>query len=682
MAKPLRSPIPGLPLLPASLLLALFLLLSPYSSPFLPPAPLLAAAQPTAAAAAAATASATGREVGRAQESGFCDRFITTSDGYILSIQRISNTSVTAPPITMLAASTSAVSAATAPLTTTTPTPAPTNAVSAAGAAAVAAAEAAARTVSAATAGLFAPSATTGTTTRTTTPAAAAATTWPAGPATATTAAAASTAVPELPSLPSLPSGRPMLRPQQQQQQQQQLQRQELPTTTTTLPSSQPLSQPIAQPLAQPRSTSQPQTLAQTQTQARVLPRYPVLLSHAMFMSSDLWFAFSNQSGSDPLIHKRVPVGLCNRGFDVFLLNHRSTEFSPGHVAYNTRQWLATIDIPSAIELVLGVTGAPKVHLLGFNEGGMLPFALGSTSPRYLERVTASVSSVAPTVFFQNVKSRVLRQWALGPSPDATVYQAHLLYGAYNHGSSTELLSGILEAVGYNMLTYFVTTGDPQDLLTNITGNPCCTDPMEPPAAPTPGWIATSYRNLIHYQQREWDTHGRERQGTGGHGREGEGRVLEFGTAICRTLPFSCHWLIRPSSPTCACVYDCMPVHMSGACVHGFSDPQRSLPAVGCTQCTSQHGPLRRCFSPHGVPILIMSGGNDWFGDPPNIQKLLSQLTPSSTTSAGSAGAAGPTVTHLELPRYSHLDLLSSETAVQDVHVPLIEYLETGHLGG
>ncbi|CAI5974120.1 unnamed protein product [Closterium sp. NIES-65] len=146
MAKPLRSPIPGLPLLPASLLLVLFLLLSPYSSPFLPPAPLLAAAQPTAAAAAAATASATGREMGRAQESGFCDRFvrpyglqcreyqITTSDGYILSIQRISNTSVTAPPITMPAASTSAVSAATAPLTTTTPTPAPTNAVSAAGA--------------------------------------------------------------------------------------------------------------------------------------------------------------------------------------------------------------------------------------------------------------------------------------------------------------------------------------------------------------------------------------------------------------------------------------------------------------------------------------------------------------------------------------------------------------------
>ncbi|CAI5473734.1 unnamed protein product [Closterium sp. Yama58-4] len=643
MAKPLRSPIPGPPLLPASLLLALFLLLSPYSSPSLPLSPLLAAAQPTAAAAAA-TASATGREVGRAQESGFCDRFvrpyglqcreyqITTSDGYILSIQRITNTSVTAPPITMPAASTSAVTATT-PLTTTTPTPAPTNAVSAAGAAAMAAAEAAARSVSAATAGLFAPSATTRATTATTTPAttttatpAAAATTRPAGPAATAAAAASSTAMPELPSLPSLPSGRPMLRSQQQQ-----LQRQELPTTTlpSSQPLSQPLAQPVAQPLAQPRSTSPPQTLAQAQTQARVLPRYPVLLSHAMFMSSDLWFAFSNQSGADPLIGKRVPVGLCNRGFDVFLLNHRSTEFSPGHVAYNTRQWqywdwdfdqLATIDIPSAIELVLGVTGAPKVHLLGFNEGGMLPFALGSTSPRYLERVTASVTSVAPTVFFQNVKSPVLRQWALGPSPDAAVYQAHLLYGAYNV-SATEILSGILEAVGYNMLTYFVTTGDPQDLLTNITGNPCCTDPMEPPAAPTPGWIATSYRNLIHYQQlirnglfQQWDA------------LSAQANMDRYGAV---------------------------------------SPPMYYLSNM-----------------PAGVPILIMSGGNDWFADPPNIQKLLSQLTTASTTSAGSAGAAGPTVTHLELPRYSHLDLLLSETAVQDVHVPLIEYLETGYLTG
>ncbi|CAI7887570.1 unnamed protein product [Closterium sp. NIES-53] len=624
MANSLRSPIPGLPLLPATLLLALFLLLSPYSSPWLPPSPLLAAAQPTAAAAAAATASATGREVGRAQESGFCDRFvrpyglqcreyqITTSDGYILSIQRITNTSVTAPPITMPVTSTSA--ATTAPLTTTTaPMPTPTNAVSAAGAAAMAAAEAAARTVSAATAGLFAPSATTSATTTTTTTAthAAAAT---SRPATAAAAAASSAAVPEL---PSLPYGRPMLRPLQQQ-----LQRQEL--TTTTLPSSQPLSQP----LAQARSTSQPQAQTQTQTQARVLPRYPVLLSHAMFMSSDLWFAFSNQTGSDPLIGKRVPVGLCNRGFDVFLLNHRSTEFSPGHVAYNTRQWqywdwdfdqLATIDIPSAIELVLGVTGAPKVHLLGFNEGGMLPFALGSTSPRYLERVTASVASVAPTVFFQNVKSPVLRQWALGPSPDAAVYQAHLLYGAYNV-SATEILSGILEAVGYNMLTYFVTTGDPQDLLTNITGNPCCTDPMEPPAAPTPGWIATSYRNLIHYQQlirnglfQQWDA------------LSAQANMDRYGAV---------------------------------------SPPMYYLSNM-----------------PAGVPILIISGGNDWFADPPNIQKLLSQLRPASTTSAGSVGAAGPAVSHLELPRYSHLDLLLSDTAVQDVHVPLIEYLETGYLG-
>ncbi|GJP29845.1 hypothetical protein CLOM_g19938 [Closterium sp. NIES-68] len=657
MAKPLHSPVAALPLLPAFLgpLLLLLLLLSPHSSPSTLHSPLLASAQaPADAAAAALAASATGREVGREQESVFCERYvrpyglqcreyqITTSDGYILSIQRITNTSVTPPPILLPVG---AAASATAPLTTSTPTPAaplttPSGAAAAmagaAGAAATAAAEAAARTVSAATAGLFGSSspATTTATTTTTTPA-----------ATATLAArpapAADTAVPELPSLPSLPSGRPMLRSQQQQQQ---LQRQEV--APTTLPTSQPLSQPLVQPLSQPlaqpltqplaqplaqaRSSSQPQP--QSQAQSRVLPRYPVLLSHAMFLASDLWFAFSNQTGADPLIRKRVPVGLANRGFDVFLLNHRSTEFSPGHVAYNTRQWqywdwdfdqLATIDLPSAIQLVLGVTGAPKLHLLGFNEGGMLPFALGSTSPRYLARIAASVASVAPTVFFQNVKSPVLRQWALGPSPDAAVYQAHLLYGAYNV-SATEILSGVLEAVGYNMLTYFVSTGDPQDLLTNITGTPCCTDPLEPPAAPTAGWIATSYRNLIHYQQlirnglfQQWDA------------LSAQANMDRYGAV---------------------------------------SPPMYYLSNM-----------------PAEVPILVMSGGNDWFADPPNIRKLLSQLNPASTSSStggSAAGASGPAVTHLELPRYSHLDLLLSETAVQDVHVPLIAYLETGYLGG
>ncbi|CAI5975441.1 unnamed protein product [Closterium sp. NIES-64] len=361
--------------------------------------------------------------MGRAQESGFCDRFvrpyglqcreyqITTSDGYILSIQRISNTSVTAPPITMPAASTSAVSAATAPLTTTTPTPAPTNAVSAAGAAAVAAAEAAARTMSAATAGLFAPSATTDTTTRTTTPAAAAATTWPAGPATTTTAVAASTAVLELPSLPSLLSGRPMLRPQQQQQ----LQRQELPTTTTTLPSSQPLSQP----------------------------------------------------------------------------------FSPNA----TRPCTKLIFSIHATKHVYANTNVPRTdHMKPLSGASQLVSTLSSS---------------------------------LLPFPLVPPYHCPI---------------------------------------TRPSGNPCCTDPMEPPAAPTPGWIATSYRNLIHYQQREWDTHGRERQGTGGHGREGEGRVSEIGSAICCTLPFSCHCFSSHSALlTSLLTRGPSPAHISNPHISRFS---------------------------------------------------------------------------------------------------------------
>ena len=49
----------------------------------------------------------------------------------------------------------------------------------------------------------------------------------------------------------------------------------------------------------------------------------------------------------------------------------------------------------------------------------MLPFALGSVSPSLLSQQAASVVSLAPNVFLQNVRSPVLRQWAGMWTPDA-----------------------------------------------------------------------------------------------------------------------------------------------------------------------------------------------------------------------------------------------------------------------
>ena len=66
----------------------------------------------------------------------------------------------------------------------------------------------------------------------------------------------------------------------------------------------------------------------------------PVVLDHALFLGGHLWFGFSG-GPPDPLIDQRLPVLLAREGHDVWVVHHRATEFSPGHVSLTPEDFVS-----------------------------------------------------------------------------------------------------------------------------------------------------------------------------------------------------------------------------------------------------------------------------------------------------------------------------------------------------
>ncbi|CAI6002349.1 unnamed protein product [Closterium sp. NIES-65] len=360
---------------------------------------------------------------------------------------------------------------------------------------------------------------------------------------------------------------------------------------------------------ATPAATTAPTTTTTRSSSSSSPTPYPVLLDHGLILGGELWFGLSNVT-VDPIAYKRLPVILANRGMDVWVVNHRCTEYSPRHVTYTTEQWqywdwdfdrLVQFDLPAVLRVITTVTASPKVHLVGYNQGAMLPFALASTYPEYTRQTIASVAAIAPIAYLVNITSPVLDAWANNWSPDIFFYQNHLLNGAYNL-TATEVLVSTLRRVGFNFYTVFTPSGNVQDILSNVTGPICCMDPNAPPLALNPQWVATSYRALIHYQQEI---------------RDRQFQLWDFLSAQANTANY------------------------------GSSTPPLYYPSR----------------LPTNIPVLIISGSNDWFADPANVARLKSQLGTSRW------------LEHVEVPLYSHFDLIYGENVHNDVFAKVANFL-------
>ncbi|XP_065307849.1 lipase member M-like isoform X2 [Dermacentor albipictus] len=116
--------------------------------------------------------------------------------------------------------------------------------------------------------------------------------------------------------------------------------------------------------------------------------RNPIILVQGIFCESGSWFLnYPSQSAG---------FLLAERGYDVWAMNNREIAFRSRHKTLrqiDDRYWqwsydeIGRYDIAAVINLVLNVTGASKVSILGFSQGLTASLVLLSTRPEYNEKV-------------------------------------------------------------------------------------------------------------------------------------------------------------------------------------------------------------------------------------------------------------------------------------------------------
>eukprot|EP00897_Mesotaenium_endlicherianum_P004035 jgi/Mesen1/365/ME000001S02676 len=320
-----------------------------------------------------------------------------------------------------------------------------------------------------------------------------------------------------------------------------------------------------------PGATTRVDATAAGTPPGQVAAKLPVMLDHAFIASANVWFNPGTALG----VRGNLPVNLANAGYDVWLINHRGTEYSSEHVSLPTNErnyWefgadeLALLDLPPLLAKVLLETGASKVHFVGYNQGATLPVMAAASLPVTFASKIASASLIGPFCYLGNVTSPALNQWGNGATPDDAVYNSGITHGTYNI-SYTETLIEAFSNFGINFVDLVSTGGTPTELLNNVTGINCCVSEaaQDLEAYQDDGWVVASYRTLIQYQQairstrfQRWD-----------YGSVYRNR-FEYGTPV-----------------------------------------------------PPQYFPQR---IPSSMAFLVVSGAADWFADPPNIGRLVSRL--------------------------------------------------------
>uniref|UniRef100_A0A182N6M1 Lipase 3 n=1 Tax=Anopheles dirus TaxID=7168 RepID=A0A182N6M1_9DIPT len=138
-------------------------------------------------------------------------------------------------------------------------------------------------------------------------------------------------------------------------------------------------------------------------------PSLPVLLAHGLFASSaDFLIIGPNNS---------LAYLLADRGRDVWLVDLRGNRYSQRHThlpsnaeAYWDFSWheMGYYDLPAAIDRVLLVTGARRLHYIGYSQGTTVFFVMASTRPDYNAKI-ARMYALSPAVYVQHVRSPIFR---------------------------------------------------------------------------------------------------------------------------------------------------------------------------------------------------------------------------------------------------------------------------------
>uniref|UniRef100_A0A182X8C8 Partial AB-hydrolase lipase domain-containing protein n=1 Tax=Anopheles quadriannulatus TaxID=34691 RepID=A0A182X8C8_ANOQN len=135
----------------------------------------------------------------------------------------------------------------------------------------------------------------------------------------------------------------------------------------------------------------------------------PVLLVHGLFASSaDFLIIGPNNS---------LAYLLADQGHDVWLADLRGNRYCRRHINLpsDSREFwdytwheIGYYDLPATIDHVLSVTGARRLHYIGYSQGTTVFFVLASTRPEYNAKI-GRMYALSPAVYVQQVRSPIFR---------------------------------------------------------------------------------------------------------------------------------------------------------------------------------------------------------------------------------------------------------------------------------
>ncbi|EDW28717.1 GL18799 [Drosophila persimilis] len=135
----------------------------------------------------------------------------------------------------------------------------------------------------------------------------------------------------------------------------------------------------------------------------------PVLLVHGLMSSSASWVIMGPTNG--------LAYILFQKGYDVWMLNTRGNIYSKEHTKRGISDKdfydfsfheIGTIDLPSAIDLVLEKTKFQQIQYIGHSQGSTAFFVMCSEHPEYSVKVKI-MQALSPTTFMEKTRSAVLK---------------------------------------------------------------------------------------------------------------------------------------------------------------------------------------------------------------------------------------------------------------------------------
>lgn len=132
----------------------------------------------------------------------------------------------------------------------------------------------------------------------------------------------------------------------------------------------------------------------------------PVFLQHGILNTSDIFLLGDHQNN--------LAYILSNAGYDVWLGNTRGNRYCRKHVSLSPEQkefWnynlqeIATIDIKSSLDFVLGETNKKDLHYIGHSQGTTVSLILLSEVPEY-NSIIKSATLLAPVAFMGGLATR------------------------------------------------------------------------------------------------------------------------------------------------------------------------------------------------------------------------------------------------------------------------------------